>query len=47
MIGSPSLEERAFQASQSPFTLRLTRPAPRECPAHPPRVGPGKIGGGD
>ena len=47
---------RAFQASQSPFTLRHARlttslpPArrtPRQRPPHPAGVGPGKIGPGD
>src|SRR3984893_8822004 len=55
MIGS-SFKERAFQLSQSPFTLRQTRltvsfptapPNKAASPAHPARVGPGKIGAGD
>jgi hypothetical protein len=52
MIGS-SGSERAFQASQSPFTPPhaahriFADRAPkdgRECPPHPTRIGPGKIG---
>ena len=54
---SSSFRERAFQASQSPFTLcqtRLTVSFPTappnkaaSAPAHPARVGPGKIGASD
>ena len=56
MIGSPA-SERAFQASQSPLTLRQTRltvflshgaaEQSRERPSHPAGVGSGKIGAGD
>jgi hypothetical protein len=56
MIDRSSTSEHTFQASQSPFTIRHTRLTAslltaakdgRECPPHPTRFGPGKIGAGN